>query len=71
VKPSELRDMDIDELARKETELHKELFKNNLQKELGVLTKTDIFRQLKKDIARIKTIITEKKAQAAKDPVKG
>ncbi|MDR3134664.1 MAG: 50S ribosomal protein L29 [Deltaproteobacteria bacterium] len=71
MKPSELRDMDIDELARKETELHKELFKNNLQKELGVLTKTDIFRQLKKDIARIKTIITEKKAQAAKDPVKG
>ncbi|MDR2366795.1 MAG: 50S ribosomal protein L29 [Deltaproteobacteria bacterium] len=71
MKPSEIREMDLEGLAAKEAELRKKLFAEFLKGE-SAQPKTDIFKKLKKDIARIKTIVTEKKAKAAKeDLIKG
>jgi large subunit ribosomal protein L29 len=67
MKPSELRELDVDELRRKEVELKDQLFKLRFQHELGQLENAAKLRNVRRDIARIETIIQEmaaKKAQA-------
>jgi large subunit ribosomal protein L29 len=61
MKASEAREMDLEALAKLEIELQREHFDNRLQKGTGQMTKNHVFRKVRKDIARVKTIITEKK----------
>ena len=58
---NEIRELSVDELNAKVKELKEELFNLKFQKTLGQLQNTTKIRQVKRDIARIKTIITEKK----------
>ena len=51
----------MDQLNTQVKELKQELFNLKFQKTLGQLQNTTKIRQVKRDIARIKTIITEKK----------
>ncbi|MCS7233619.1 MAG: 50S ribosomal protein L29 [Synergistetes bacterium] len=60
MKAKELRDLTIDELKEKYKELKKELFNLRFQKAVGQLGNPMRIRQVKRDIARIKTIIREK-----------
>lgn len=60
MKPTELRKYTIDELKRKLTELKQELFTLRFQSVVGQLTNTIKIRQVRRSIARINTIITEK-----------
>lgn len=60
MKARELRDLTIDELREKYKELKKELFNLRFQKAVGQLGNPMRIRQVKRDIARIKTIIREK-----------
>lgn len=60
MKAKELRDLTIDELREKYKELKKELFNLRFQKAVGQLGNPMRIRQVKRDIARIKTIIREK-----------
>tara|TARA_B100001989_G_scaffold71597_1_gene48845 strand:+ start:497 stop:706 length:210 start_codon:yes stop_codon:yes gene_type:complete len=55
-----------DELETQLGELSKEQFNLRFQKANGQLENTARVRQVRRDIARTKSIITEKKAQAAK-----
>ena len=52
--------MAVEELKAKYNSLIEALFKLNQQAKIGKLEKPDQIRQMKKDIARILTIIREK-----------
>lgn len=60
MRPSELRSMTLDELRQKEMDLRKELFNLRFQLSKGELTNNKRVSAVKKDIARILTIITER-----------
>ncbi len=60
LKAAELRAMSVDELRNKEEEIKKEILTLRFQKALGRLENTARYRSLKKDLARVKTIIREK-----------
>lgn len=66
VKPSEIRSMSIDDRIRKLSELRGELVKLKLQARVGKLTDTARIRNLKRDIARILTIIKEEEIAKAR-----
>lgn len=61
MKVKDLREFDNDELANKEKDLKKEFFQLNGQRQLGRVEKPASFRNIKKDIARILTVISERK----------
>ncbi len=58
--PKELRSKNLTDLRLQEGELREELFKLNLQKSVGQLEKTHRLKELKRSIARVKTVLTEK-----------
>jgi len=59
VKAKELRDLSVDELREKETELNQELFNLRFQKATGQLGNTAALGKAKKDLARVKTVLRE------------
>jgi len=61
MKARELRELSEDELERKEEELKDQLFKLKCQHALGQLENAMKLKQIKKDIARIKTLLRENK----------
>ncbi len=60
MKPRELRDLSVEELARKEKEFREEEFNLRFKHATGQLDKTDRLRRLRREIARVKTIMKEK-----------
>ncbi len=62
MKAQELREMTVEELNHKLEDLHVELFNLRFQVVRNLLDNPLRIREAKKDIARIKTILTEKKA---------
>jgi len=66
MKTTELKELDADELVRKQTELKDQLFKLRFQHELGQVENFAKLRTIKKDLAKIATILGEisRKAKA-------
>jgi large subunit ribosomal protein L29 len=62
MKASQMRDQTLEELTEKERELCEQLFALRLQKVTGQLEKPSRIRQVRKDLARILTILREKRA---------
>jgi large subunit ribosomal protein L29 len=62
MKPRELRDLSAEELAAKEKEFREEEFKLRFKHATGQLEKTARLRILRREIARVKTIMREKEA---------
>lgn len=62
MKPNELRKLSVDELTKKQGDLTQELFNLKFQLHTGRLENTAKLKIIRKDIARISTIITESKA---------
>ncbi len=60
MKASELREKSVEELQTDLQELYKNQFNYRMQKGTGQLAQVHLIGDTKKDIARIKTIITEK-----------
>lgn len=60
----EIRDLDADELVRKQAELKDQLFKLRFQHELGQLENFAKLNTIRKDIARIETILQEMRRKA-------
>jgi large subunit ribosomal protein L29 len=60
VKASKLRELTIEELRAKEKELRQELLHLRIQKATGDIQNPRRISQVKRDIARILSIITEK-----------
>lgn len=67
MKTSELRALTIDELKKKESDLRKELFNLRFQKATGEIENPMRIRAVRKDIARILTIVTEKTKSSKKE----
>ena len=61
MKAKEFRNQSQDELLQKEKVLIEELSKLNMQRYTGSVEKPHKFALIKKDIARIRTILNEKK----------
>jgi large subunit ribosomal protein L29 len=59
MKPSEIRELSIEEKLRKVDDLKQELFNLRFQHEVGQLENPQKMKQVKRDIARVKTIIKE------------
>jgi len=59
MKANELRNLNRDDLTQKLSASYEELNKLNYQKRIGSLDKPHKFRVIRKDIARIKTILKE------------
>lgn len=59
-KLSDLRTMNINELQTELMTIRKEQFNARLKKAVGNLEKTHVFKRMKKTVAQIKTLITEK-----------
>lgn len=66
MKTKELRDLSPEDLTQKEKTFKEELFKLNYQRRFGRVEKPHRFKQLKKDIARIKTLLKEKEVEKNK-----
>lgn len=62
MKVNTLRDMGTDELQKKNTELTQELFNLKFQLHTGRLENSAKISMVRKDIARIKTILREKRS---------
>jgi len=65
LRAAELRSMSIEELGKKEEELKGELMNMRFQKALGRLDSPAKFRSLKRDLARVKTVLREKELREA------
>ncbi|HEY6259168.1 MAG TPA: 50S ribosomal protein L29 [Xanthobacteraceae bacterium] len=61
MKPDDLRAMSIDQLDDEVLKLKKEQFNLRFQRATGQLENTSRVRQVRRDIARIKTIATQKR----------
>ena len=60
MKASELREKSVEELQQEINNLSKEQFTYRMQKSTGQMGQTHLLGQIKRDIARIKTVIREK-----------
>jgi len=60
VKPTELRDLPLEELRSKEKDTQEALFNLRFQQATGLLENSMRLSTTKKDLARIKTILREK-----------
>ncbi|MFI5294748.1 MAG: 50S ribosomal protein L29 [Thermodesulfovibrionales bacterium] len=60
MKVSELRELAVEELQRKEQDLRKELFNLRFQQATGEIENPMRIRRIRKDIARVLTMITER-----------
>lgn len=59
MKTSEIRELSLEEMHRKVSELKEELFNLRFQHEIGQLENPQRMKQTKRDIARLKTIIAK------------
>ena len=66
MKAKDIRSMTIDEMEGKLAELKDKLFKQKIQKSLGQSDNPFKLKETKKDIARISTILTEKRKNDGK-----
>ncbi len=64
MKASEMRDQSVEELRGRENELAEQLFALRLQKVTGQLEKPSRVRQVRKDLARVLTVLREKREGA-------
>lgn len=62
MKAKEIRSMTVDEIDNKIAELQDKLFKQRIQKSLGQTENPFKLRESRKDIARLKTILAEKRS---------
>jgi large subunit ribosomal protein L29 len=57
MKAAELRDLGVDELRSAKKELDDQLFRLRIQKSMGQLEAPDKLRTVRRDLARIKTVL--------------
>ena len=62
MKAAELRDLGVDELGVKERDLADQLFRMRIQKSMGQLESPEKIRTVRRDLARIKTVLRQKRA---------
>jgi large subunit ribosomal protein L29 len=63
MKAAELRDLGLDELGAKERDLIDQLFRMRIQKSMGQLETPEQVRTVRRDLARVKTFIRQRREQ--------
>ena len=61
MKAAELRDLDATELGAKERDLADQLFRLRIQKSMGQLEAPQKMRTVRRDLARVKTVLRQKR----------
>jgi large subunit ribosomal protein L29 len=61
MKAAEVRNLGADELAVRERELTDQLFRMRIQKSMGQLEAPDKVRLVRRDLARVKTVLRQKR----------
>ena len=59
MKTSEIRKMSVEEINKKIVEAKTELFELRMKQATGTLEKPHMINKLRKDVARMKTVLTE------------
>ncbi len=62
MKAGDLRELGADQLAQRERELADQLFRMRIQKSMGQLEAPDKIRLVRRDLARVKTVLRQKRA---------
>ena len=65
MKIKEIKELSIDELQARKRELNKEGFNLRLQQQTGQLEKPSQIRSIRREIARIETILSQRSVQTA------
>ena len=60
MKVSEFRELKVDELRDREREMDDQLFRLRIQKSMGQLEAAHKMKALRRDLARVKTVLREK-----------
>ena len=60
---SKLREMSVEDLKSEGRELSEQIFRLRFQKATGQLENRTRIRQIRRDLARVKTILTERRQQ--------
>jgi large subunit ribosomal protein L29 len=60
MKTKEIRDLSVDELKQKEQDLVDEFFRLKVRRATGQLDSSAMMKNVRKDIARIKTVLKER-----------
>ncbi len=63
MKAADLRDLGADELGVRERELTDQIFRMRIQKSMGQLEAPEKIKMVRRDLARIKTVLRQKRAQ--------
>jgi large subunit ribosomal protein L29 len=66
MKVVEIREMSVDDLRTRVRELDDQLFRLRLQKSMGQLEAPAKVREVRKDLARMKTILREKQTAGSR-----
>ena len=61
MKPAELRDLGADELTTRERDLNDQLFRMRIQKSMGQLEAPEKMKIVRRDLARVKTVLRQKR----------
>ena len=62
MKVAEFRDLQVDELRQREKDMDDQLFRLRIQKSMGQLDVPLKVRVVRRDLARVKTLLKEKQA---------
>ena len=62
MKVGECRDLAVDELRQREKDLDDQLFRLRIQKSMGQLEAAHKLKALRRDLARVKTVLREKES---------
>ncbi len=66
MKAADLRDLSVEELEKRAAELTQEIFNLRFQHATGQLENTQRIPLARRDLARVKTVLTEKRAPSAR-----
>ena len=66
MKVSEIRDLHVDELHQREKDMDDQLFRLRIQKSMGQLEAAHKVKALRRDLARVKTVLREKEPRAGR-----
>jgi large subunit ribosomal protein L29 len=63
MKVAEIRDLGVDELEQRVREYDDQLFRLRIQKSMGQLEAAHKLKSLRRDLARVKTVLREKESR--------
>ena len=66
MKIGEVRDLHVDELQQRVKDMDDQLFRLRIQKSMGQLEAAHKVKTLRRDLARVKTVLREKETEAAR-----